>query len=61
MIQFVSALVDLVGNNLVEDHCYGIEKTRAIIEQHVAEKIDGINVICFDHKGLHQLQYSLCK
>ena len=26
--------------NLVEAHCYGIERTGGIIEQHVAEKIN---------------------
>ena len=27
--------------NLVEAHCYGIKRTRGIVEQHVAEKIEG--------------------
>ena len=49
--QSFSIILQLIGrphisllftiNNLVEAHCYGIKRTRRIVEQHVVEKIDG--------------------
>ena len=43
--------------NLVEAHCYGIDRTGQILEQLCSR--DKLNVKRFHYGGLHQLQYSI--
>ena len=48
-------LVDTKKDNLVEAHCYDIDRTGQLLSNHIAVETDR-NVRCFDHKGLRQLQ-----